>query len=164
MIKAKELSVFKPDVQFLQGNDISLQRIQNVLRERADNYQIPVDFYYDQIGSLLSQKEDCLVLFHPQHQKDYYKIVITIRRQGTMAFLSFKTYGTSKNMAKLARGGNAKSDLATALFSGDANASAAALGRTLVNGVLSLGGSKAKKQNEQDWYMGIDQIINELIA
>lgn len=164
MIKEKELSSYRPDIQYMNGNGISLQSIQNILRDTAGKYQIPINFYYDQVGGLLSKKEECLVLFHPQHQKDYCKFVITIRKQGMMAFVSFKGYGSSKNIGKLSRGGSAKQDLATAIFSKDVNESAAALGRSLVNGVLSLGGNKAKKQEEQDWYSCINQIINEAVS
>ena len=70
----------------------------------------------------------------------------------------------SKNFSKMNRRSAAGKDLKETIFSPDANASAKAMGRLVVNGLMSLGGSKAKLQQEEYWYGGIMQIINEAIS
>lgn len=163
MIKSKELTQYQPILRYADGSGMNLATIQNALMAQAANYQIPVQFYSDQIkegGLLSSASTDCIVMFHPQHQNDYIKYVISIKRQGTMAFVAVDNYGHSKNNAK----SSALSDLKTSIFSKDTNESAAALGRAFANGLKSLGGKKSKKEEEQMWYSAMSEIIGNVIA
>lgn len=174
MIKEKELEKFRNTIRYPQGEGITLQYIQNLIKTKASEYQLEVDFYYDQITSGLlgtvvskvagSNMQDCIVLFHPAHKKDYTKIVFAVGHQGTMAFVETYAYGMSKNFSKLNRRSAAGKDLKETIFNMDPNASAKAMGRLVANGLLSLGGSKAKMQQEEYWYGGIMQVINETIS
>ena len=174
MIKEKELEKLRNTIRYPQGEGITLQYIQNRLKAKADEYQLDVDFYYDQITSGLvgtvvnkvagGKMQDCIVLFHPSHKKDYTKIVFAVGHQGTMAFVETYAYGMSKNFSKMNRRSAAGKDLKETIFNPDANASAKAMGRLVVNGFMSLGGSKAKLQQEEYWYGGVMEIINEAIS
>lgn len=167
MIKSKELTQYQPIMRYADGNGMNLAMLQNALMEQATKYQIPVQFYSDQIkdGGLLSaDSTDCIVMFHPQHQKDYIKYVISIKRQGTMAFVAVDNYGISKNITKLSAGSSALSDFKASFFAKDENESAAALGRAIANGLRGLGGKKSKKEEEQMWYSAMSEIIGNVIA
>lgn len=167
MIKSKELTQYQPILRYADGSGMNLATIQNALMGQAANYQIPVQFYSDQIkegGLLSSASTDCIVMFHPQHQNDYIKYVISVKRQGTMAFVAVDNYGISKNNAKLSAGSSALSDLKTSIFSKDPNESAAALGRAFANGLKGLGGKKSRKEEEQMWYSAMSEIIGNVIA
>ena len=167
MIKSKELRQYQPTVRYADGRGINLAVVQNALMEQAVKYQITVQFYNDQVkegGLLNSDSTDCIVMFHPEHRNDYIKYVISIKRQGTMAFVAVDNYGISKNIAKLSAGSSALSDLKTSVFSKDPNESAAALGRALANGLKGLGGKKSKKEDEKMWYSAMSEIISNVIG
>lgn len=173
MIKEKELELFQKPYYYTEGSQVTLESIQYQISNVASKYQIPVDFYADQIsGGLISgavgaltggEREECLVLCHPNHQKDYSKYVIRIGTQGTMAFVSVYVYGVSKNFKKLNAGSNAKKDFKDFIFNGDVNESAKSLGKAVVGGLRSLGGSKNKKNDEEMWYAAMKHIIEEVI-
>lgn len=173
MIKEKEMTLYQNPYYYPDGTGITLDLIYEQLISVADEYQIPVQFYTDTISrgmisvavnSLTGEsKEECLVLYHPNHQKDYSKYVFRIGKQGTMVFVSVYNYGVSKNFKKLVAGGNAKKDLKKFIFNGDANESAKALGRAVAGGILSIGGSKKKRNEEEMWYAAIGHIIGEVI-
>ena len=49
MIKEKELREFRPTYKYPDGTGITLQTIQNALKDKANEYQIPIAFYEEQI-------------------------------------------------------------------------------------------------------------------
>lgn len=173
MIKQEELREFRPVYRYAEGNDISLQTIQNAIKDSAMKYGIPVAFEADQIksGGLLSKTvDDCLVVYHPEHPKDYYRVAISIKRQGTIAFVYANDFGTSKNLKKIAAKENAKASVAGGwkdwMTPGSGN------GSDLVNGLIGgafgalkgLGGSKAKQQEEDNYYAALMMILDEVIC
>jgi len=177
MLKEKDLNEIRPTFRYPNGQEITLGNIQNALADCAAGYQIPVAFSNDQIksgGLLNSSVDDCLIMYHPDHVKDYYKIAISVKRQGTMAFVSTYQFGESKNGNKLNAGASAKADLKAGWKNANAMASAGGnnIGMELMKGVakgaakgiLSLGGSKAKKEEEQFYYSAIIQILNDVIS
>lgn len=77
MIKADELREFRPVVRYRDGNQITLQTVQEAIKDCAQGMGIPVAFYTDQVksGGMFNKTiEDCIVLYHPEHQYDYFKI------------------------------------------------------------------------------------------
>lgn len=174
MLKEKDLREFRPTYRYPNGTGITLQSIQNAIRNKANQYQIPVAFASEKIksgGMLNSTVEDCLILYHPEHQKDYYNIAISIKRQGTMAFVSANDFGESKNLKKI----NAKSAAGSALKQGWKNAGKEgnwSPGMSLVSGAIggavgalrSLGGSKGKQEEENNYYGALMQILDEVIS
>ena len=179
MIKEKDLREFRKTYQYPDGTAITLQTIQNALEDKANEYQIPIAFYDEQIksgGMLSSSIVDCIVLYHPEHRNDYYKIAISIKRQGTMAFVSSYEFGESKNMKKL----GARAGAATAMKSGlkgiggvtqGAPGVSRAIGGIIggsIGGAVgllrSIGGSKSKQEEENYYYGAITQILDEVIC
>lgn len=97
VIKEKELQEFRPQIRYQDGQDITLQAIQSLLQGEAQQAGIPIAFRLDQVrGGLFGGAEDCLVLYHPEHQKDYFSVAVRIKRQGNYAFVSAESFGTSK--------------------------------------------------------------------
>lgn len=167
MIKEKDLRQYQRPTRYANGSAITLEALCDAFMNRAMEYQIPLEISMDQVksgGMLSSGVQDCLVLFNPQHKRDYIQYVVTIRRQGTMAFVSVDNYGVSKNAAKLMFGNNAGSDFKTAIFSKDGNESAHALGRAIGGALRSIGGSKAKVHEEELWYGAMGQIIQDIVC
>lgn len=174
MIKEKELREFRPTYKYTDGNAITLQTIQNALEDKANEYQVPIAFYEEQIkfgGMLSSSTVDCIVLYHPEHRNDYYKVAISIKRQGTIAFVSTNEFGESKNMKKL----GARAGAGAAMKYGIKNIGGGdkgVPGLSLVGGAIggavgllrSIGGSKAKQEAENYYYGAVLQIIEEVIC
>lgn len=173
MIKEKDLNVFRDTYRYPNGSTITLQGIQSQLQSCASGYQIPIAFYSDQVksgGLLNAQAEECLVIHHPAHLNDYYKIVITIKRQGTMAFVATYSYGESKNKNKLSAGSAAGASLKAGWKAAGKEGNWSP-GMSLVTGLAggafhalkSLGGNKAKQEEEQLYYSALVQILDEVI-
>ncbi len=176
MIKAQELQELWPQICYEDGQDITLQTIQSKLNEAAQENEIPVAFRYDQVRSgLLGGGQECLVIYHPEHVKDYFSIAVQVKRQGKVAFISIDSFGTSKLMkaeavrkqilsvAKVGwdRAGDAHKDynVLNDAASGAAFMGAAAVGiRHLFKG----GSDKQKLEEERHWYSSICGIINEI--
>lgn len=73
MIKADELREFRPVVRYRDGSAITLRTVQDAIKDCAQGMGIPVAFYNDQVksGGLFNKTiEDCIVLYHPEHQKN----------------------------------------------------------------------------------------------
>ena len=101
MIKADTLREFRPSVRYKDGSGITLQTVQEAIKDCAQGMGIPVAFYSDQVksgGLFNSSVEDCIVMYHPEHQNDYFKFCIRVGRQGTYAFVSVNDFGQSKQM------------------------------------------------------------------
>ena len=81
MIKEKDISELMPQVRFQGGQSINLQTVQGVLSDCAGRYGIPVAFKDDLIkfgGLIGGYTRDCIVLFHPEHERDYFNFMISI--------------------------------------------------------------------------------------
>lgn len=111
MIKADELREFRPTVRYQNGEGITLSTVQEAIKDCAMKMGIPVAFTSDQVksgGLFNSSVEDCIVMYHPEHERDYFRFCIRVKRQGVYAFVSVNDFGKSSQMAKANRAEFAK--------------------------------------------------------
>lgn len=160
MIKADSLREFRPSVRYKDGSGITLQTVQEALTDCAKNMGIPVAFYSDQVksgGMFSSTVEDCIVMYHPEHQSDYFKFCIRVTKQGSFAFVSVNDFGSSSQMNKAGRAEAYKADrkgqgVGYKMFS------------MVGQGLTTIGKSKQKLEAEQMYYQCIFDIFDEIIA
>jgi len=97
-LKLKDMVEFTDQLRFHNGRNITLDSVQRVLQEGADYFGIPVAFNRDilKAGFLGGDKDECLVLYNPEHPKDYYHFCVTLSHQGSVAFIDTYYYGYSK--------------------------------------------------------------------
>lgn len=150
MIKADNLQKFHPGVRIKDGSGITLSAVQTAIEKGAEDIGIPVAFHDDQVksGSLFnSSVEDCIVMYHPDHERDYFKFCIRVARQGNSAFVSVNNFGESKQIAKANYAENSKREG----------------GPMLDRLVMTIGRSKQKLEEEQMYYQCIFDIFDEII-
>lgn len=153
---------------------ITLDTVRSAIQNTAAKYGVPVTIADDQLkvgGLLNSETRPCLLVCHPEHIKDYFKFVISLHQNSGMTFINCDTYGTSKNMNKLAArkaaGAAMKQGFKNSLKEGNWSPGMSLTAGALVSGakaLQSLGGSKAKKEAEQNYYDAIMSIFEELFA
>lgn len=160
MIKADELREFRPVVRYKDGKDITLQAVQNAIKDYAQGIGIPVAFYPDQVksgGMFNKTTEECIVLYHPDHQNDYFKICIRVNHQGTYAFVSAMDFGKSKQLKK--------ADQVEAYRESRRGQSMSyKVGSLIGQGITSIGRSKSKLEEEQNYYACIIDIFDEIVS
>ncbi len=160
MIKANDLREFRPTIRYKDGNGITLQAVQDALKDCAQNIGVPVAFYADQVksGGLIGKTiEDCVVLYHPEHQNDYFKFCIRVKYEGSYAFISVNDFGQSKQMAKADRAEFAKQDRKGKSMSYK-------VGSMIGQGIANIGKNKQKLEEEQMYYQCVFDIFDEIIA
>lgn len=160
MIKANELREFRPVVRYRDGNNITLQTVQNALKDCAQGMGIPVAFYTDQVksGGMFNKTiEDCIVLYHPEHQNDYFKICIRVGHQGSYAFVSANDFGQSKQMNKADRADAYKADRAGKSMSYK-------VGSLIGQGLTTMGKNKSKLEEEQNYYACVIDMFDEIVS
>lgn len=177
MILEKDLQELQPEICCQNGQGITLQVVQNELHEKMGQASIAISFYPEKVkyAGLLGGTEDCLVVYHPDHKKDYFSIVIRIKRQGNVAYITVNATGVSKLMksdalrkqvletAKI--GWNRAADIhkdynvLNDAASGAAFVGAVGIGiRHLIKG----GSDKQKLEEEQHWYSSVCDMINRI--
>ena len=160
MIKADELREFRPVVRYRDGNQITLQTVQEAIKDCAQGMGIPVAFYTDQVksGGMFNKTiEDCIVLYHPEHQYDYFKICVRVSHQGCYAFVSAMDFGTSKQMKKAGQAEAYRADRKGKSMSYK-------VGSMIGQGLTSIGRSKSKLEEEQNYYACIIDIFDEIVS
>ena len=173
VIKGKELQEFRPQIRYQDGQDITLQAIQSLLQGEAQQAGIPIAFRLDQVrGGLFGGAEDCLVLYHPEHQKDYFSVAVRIKRQGNYAFVSAESFGTSK----LIKAEAVRKQFNAAAKEGshyrgynpleNAAAGAAIVGAGIagVRHLIKGKSDKEKMEAEQQWYTIICDMLDTVIS
>ena len=78
--------------------DVSLQDLSHMIHQKANEYNVPVAFKQEQVkdGLIFGPTEECIVLYHPQNEKNYLRYVIRAHHQGTYLFIIVnKTNGFS---------------------------------------------------------------------
>ena len=158
MIKTTELREFYPVVRYQEGNGISLQAIAGAIQHAADQKQIPVAFYSDRVKSgnpLAPNFEDCLVLYHPDHRTDYYKICIRVSYQGSYAFVKLMDFGNSAQGSKFDREEAMKQDRRGKSVSYK-------IGSLVSQKLITLGKSQAKYDAENTYYVCLHDIFDEV--
>ncbi|MCL2353736.1 MAG: hypothetical protein FWC69_03815 [Defluviitaleaceae bacterium] len=163
MIKAKELREMRPQVRYQDGLHITLEVVYASLYEEAHNQGIPAAFYYDKISHNLlgTDVEDCLVLYHPDHLKDYYKVAIRIKHQGNYAFVTVNDFGKSTSM-----GNEGSKEYLKETFRQKGN-TAEKVGAAIGSGLRRLvkgGSNRQKLEEETNWYTMVTDIFDRIIA
>lgn len=81
---------------------ISLKHFKEIILEVGRSIGLPIIIEEDEvkigtgITSLVSSAEPCIVIYHPEHRKDYYNYIITQTKQGNVTFLTQYLGGDSK--------------------------------------------------------------------
>lgn len=163
MIKEKDLREMRPQVRYKDGQSITLQAVQNAIRDCAQANGIPVAFKADQIkygGLIGGSVVDCIVLYHPEHEKDYFNLAIQVKHQGNYAFISVNDFGTSKLL------GNEGSHefLMDTLKHGSGSEKVGALVGAGIRRMVKGGRNTQKLEEEQNWYNMVSDIFDEIIA
>ena len=160
MIKADELREFRPQVRYQNGEEITLNTVQDAIKDCAMKMGIPVAFRGDQVksgGLFNSSVEDCLVMYHPEYERDYFKFCIRVKRQGVYAFVSINDFGKSKQMNKAIYAESYKADRKGQPMSYK-------VGSMIGQGIMTLGRSKAKLEEEQNYYQCVFDIFDEIVS
>ena len=160
MIKENQLREFRPTVRYSDGENLTLQFIQEVIEEQAAKYHIPVAFYNDVVSSggfLKNSSEECIVMHHPDHKDDYLKYCIRVNKQGTYAFVKIDLFGRSKQIKKESYAYGYKK---------------ARKGQTISNkillsvaqGIMTLGLDKQKLEYEMNYNQMIRDLFDEIFS
>ena len=160
MIKADELRDFRPTVRYQDGEGVTLSTVQNAIQNCAVNMGIPVAFENDQVksgGLFNSSLEDCIVMYHPEHEKDYFRFCIRVRRQGMYAFVSINDFGKSSQMEKANRADFAKEDR-------QGKSMSYKVGSLITQGIMNIGKNKQKLEEEEMYYQCISDIFDEIVS
>lgn len=160
MIKVDELREFRPQVRYQNGEGITLMTVQDAIEDCAMKMGIPVAFRGDQLksgGLFNSTVEDCLVMYHPEHERDYFKFCIRVKRQGVYAFVSINDFGQSSQMNKAGRAEACKADRAGKTMSYK-------IGSLIGQGLSTVGKNKAKLEEEQMYYQCVFDIFDEIVS
>lgn len=160
MIKADELREFRPVIRYKDGNGITLTVVQDAIKRRAEEMGVPVAFGVDQVksGGIFNRTiEECIVLYHPEHRTDYYNICIRVKHQGNNVFVSAMDFGTSRQMKK--------EDLSK-MYKADRRGKSISykVGSMIGQGVRTIGRSKSKLEEEQNYYACIVDILDEIVS
>lgn len=160
MIKADELREFRPQIRYSDGANVTLEVVQQAIQDCADRNGIPVAFRRDQVksgGMFNSTIDDCVVMYHPQHERDYFNFCIRVNRQGVYAFVSINDFGQSKQMKKANYAEAYKEDR-------KGQAMSYKIGSMLGQAVMTLGSNKQKLEEEQRYYDCIVAIFDEIVS
>lgn len=167
MIKADELREFRPQVRYQNGDGITLWTVQEAIKDCAAKFAIPVAFKNEQVksgGLFNSSIEDCIVMYHPEHEKDYFRFCIRVHHQGVYAIVSVNELGQSKQMDKAYRSEIAKQGVKDYIHSKDEMATGQAIGRVIGGTLGSLGKSKKKLEEEKTYYQYVATIFDEIVS
>ncbi len=160
-IKEKNLRELKY-LRYKDGNEITLEGIRQAFEESADNYAIPIAFEYVnvQYGNFITgELHPGLVIYHPNHKNDYYKISIRIKMQGNIAFVLVDEFGKSTLTDNTVLRESFKETMKNGKNAERVGAIIGASVRRVVKG----GPNKAKLEEEETWYTVINDMINEII-
>lgn len=158
MIKADAMEQFM-QVQMVSGS-YGLDSVMAAVQRLADEDNIPVAFAKDQVtsGGLFNKVvEPCLVLYHPDHPTDYYKLAIRCSEEAGRTFISIDMYGTSKQMNKAAGAEWAKQDRRGKSMSYK-------VGSMIGSGIAGIGRSKQKLEAEQRYYALLQDLLERCFS
>lgn len=160
MIKADELREFRPTVRYQNGEGITLSTVQEAIKDCAMKMGIPVAFSNDQVksgGLFNSSVEDCIVMYHPEHERDYFRFCIRVKRQGSYAFVMVNDFGQSKQLNKANTAEFMKQDRKGQSMSYK-------VGSMIGQGLRTLGKSSQKLEEEQMYYQCVFDIFDEIVS
>lgn len=165
MLKEKDLTQTK-QVRIPNGQNITLNDVKVALKNEADENGVPIAFQSDQvkIGGLIGgSTEDCLVVYHPDHQKDYFNTAVRLKHQGNYAFLTIYDFGQSRLLGNAASSEFAKNQVKDAFHGGSVGV---AVGAVVGKGLRTLfkgGANKSKLEEEQNWYVMLDDMFENIL-
>lgn len=168
MVKENELREFRPQIQYRNGDSVTLEAVQQALANAAEKAGVAVAFRNDQLkyGGLLNAKaEPCIVLYHPEHEKDYYQFCIRVHKEGEDAIVSVNEIGESTQMNKEYRSEIAKQGVKSYIHadSGDYNTMGRSIGAAIGGALGSIGKSKKKLEVEKGYYQQLIQLFDAVI-
>ena len=73
------------------GDGINLQRLRNMILITREG--LPLECYEEDVkfgGMIGGTIERCLILYHPNHQKDYKKTILRVKQEGKRAFVTIE--------------------------------------------------------------------------
>lgn len=158
MIRADDLQEFRPQIRYENAENLNLGLIQNAIRRYAENLGISVAFRDDQVksGNIFSRTiDDCVVMYHPDHERDYFKFCIRARRQGIYTYVIVNVCGQSTQMRKQNAIDYAREDR-----EGKSYQIGSFIGQTL----LSVGKNRQKLEDEIRYYQVVTEIFDEVIS
>lgn len=153
MLKLKDLEQMGT-VTFGGAENVTLDNIKQAISDLAAQNQVPVAFYQDEAkeGGMFSDTVPTLVAYHPEHRNDYFNMAMVLSKQGSYGSVSVYAAGKSKQMNKFAR-----SEANKAARRGQSMSYK--LTNAAVSGLMNMGKSKQKLQDEQMYYEIILDII-----
>lgn len=135
------------DKPMYTGVKLSLEAIKRELLSLARAYNLPIEIKNDEvkpatgIAALGIATEPCIVIYNTQHRNDYYNYIISIKMQGSNAYLAMYLGGSSRNYRNEVMANNSSSVFAQ----------------------ISSNRAKAKKIPEHIYYDEIKEIINAVL-
>lgn len=129
------------------GIKLSLETIKREILTAARRYGLPIEIKNDEVkpatglAAIGIPAEPCIVIYNTQHRNDYYNYIISIKMQGSSAYLAMYLGGSSKNYRDEVIASNSSS-----IFSQIAGNRA-----------------KTKKISEHIYYDEIKEIINAVL-
>ena len=142
MYKRKELLNIRTSYQLSGPEGMSIQVLEKKLEDFVQQFEVVLSSKEDKIEEDGSEK-DCLVLFHPEHEDDFFKVVIDFDAPTKLAVLSASIAGESASgVSRVA---------ATQLLQG---------GKMALANVTGTPGS----QGELEYYADLYNVINALIG
>lgn len=158
MLKEKDMEDFhKTTYVDDEAGVTSLDTVQSAIEQVAGDMGIPVAFSRDQVkgGGLFNKTvDDCIVLYHPDHKRDYYNFCVYLSRQGNRVFIYTKVFGHSKQFKKEARSEAAKANR-------QGKELAYQLGSVIGSGIRNIGKSQKKLEEEQEYYDTLDEVFEK---
>ena len=149
MLKEKHLN---DDVNKFKTSTVrTMQEAKELIDQMCKENEIPVNIEFDtlKIGNLFNSRElDCLILSHPEHQHDYYKVVVVL---GGIE-VTLATTGTSKQMKK-----KAIADANKEWRKG--RSMSQKVGNVIGSAIWMIGKSKNKLEMEQNYYNALIEVI-----
>ncbi|NLQ13030.1 hypothetical protein HGI81_04110 [Olsenella sp. KGMB02461] len=154
MIKLKDLEQMG-NVTFGDAGDVTLQNIKEAITDLAQQNGVPVAFYTDDAkdGGLFGNTYTALVAYHPEHRNDYFNMAMLLTKQGNFGTVTVYAAGKSKQMNKFAR-----SETAREMRRGQSMSYQ--IGNMISSGLMNMGKSKQKLQEEQAYYEIILNVID----
>lgn len=149
MLKEKQLN---DDLSKFKTSTVrTLHEAKDLIDQMCKENDIPVSIEFDtlKVGGFLNSRElDCLILSHPEHQRDYYKVVAVLG--GLEVILA--TTGTSKQMKK-----KAIADANKEWRKG--RSMSQKVGNVIGSAIWMVGKSKSKLEMEQNYYNALIEVI-----
>ncbi|MDR0313189.1 MAG: hypothetical protein LBI14_06295 [Treponema sp.] len=91
MISINSLSPLQEVSNLRVKGQLKLEDFRKGFEEKAKELQIPIAFKADKVksGCLGMTKQDCLTVFHPEHEKGWGKVCLRLTSQGVFTLADF---------------------------------------------------------------------------